>query len=249
MDRNLMVEILKKLKRGENIMFTKYGDGEYLCMAWQKGANVDGDDWHPQLAALLQRALLSLSNKKNSYIGRWHDELEHNAAVENTTIGSEFDKIAAQSNVKIPWVNYHLFMNDDVFNQYRYMHDFVAFIQRTKRKKIVVANKYNRRLKFLFKAHIFIEIPSRNWSYNYEDWKNLIMQHMKKDAILLIGAGMCSKVLIDDITNVFDCTCIDIGSSFDLLASQKKSRPWRHSYANEVAYYADLLPQNWEMLS
>ncbi len=61
----------------------------------------------------------------------------------------------------------------------------------------------------------------------------------------MIAGGMCSKVLIDDITNQFDLTFIDLGSGFDLLGSKIKSRPWKHSYEDELTYYKDFIPHGW----
>lgn len=276
MDVGLMVEILDKLRRGENIIFTKYGDGEYLCMSEQPGANIDGDDRHPRLGKALRNALLSLSQKPNAYIGRWHpdnrfdpnvllnfsrkpktyidgfDEIDDLCISDQLTyrhVGKGCDAFAQKYNITIPWVNYHLFMNDDDFNKHHYLHAFVEFVQSTHRKKIIVMNGINRRLLYFFKADIFIEIPAKNWSYQYEHWKTLILSHIEKDCILLVGGGTCSKVLIDDVTNMYHCTCIDLGSSFDMLASRKNTRGWRHTYADEVRYYVDLLPANWEMLS
>lgn len=243
MDGELMIEILAKLKRGENIIFTKYGDGEYLCMMEHPGTNIDGDARHPDLGKALRNALLSLSQKPNTYIGRWHDGEQYRH------IGIACDTFAREHNVQVPWVNYHLFMNDDTFNVHNYLHAFVDFVQTTHRKKIVIFNGANKRLFHLFKADVFIEIPPRNWSYNYEYWKTLIQSHIEKDCILLIGGGTCAKVLIDDITNSYDCTCIDLGSSFDMLASKKNTRGWQHNYSDEVRYYKDLLPENWESIS
>ena len=108
------------------------------------------------------------------------------------------------------------------------------------------SNAENRRLKAFFRADVFIEIPANNWSFEYEKWLKLVEQHVEENAILLIAGGMCSKVLIDDITNKFDLTFIDLGSSFDLLAGKRNSRGWQHTYQDEVNYYKNLLPSNWD---
>ena len=231
MDRSYLLEILNKLNNGQNIIFTKYGDGEYLCMKGEVGSNVDADSYHPWLGQMLKKVLISLSQKSNAYIGKWwHAEVY------------EFcDQLAWENNITIPWVWYHLFMNDDEALKFDYMRTFVDFIVKTKRKKILICNSMNKKLRDFFKADIYIEIPPRNWSFAYNEWKDKVEKELEKDAIVLISGGLCSKVLIDDITNKCELTCIDLGSSFDLLARQQHTRGWRHSYEEEVKYYQDFL--------
>ena len=76
------------------------------------------------------------------------------------------------------------------------MHDFVEFVAHTTRRKIVICNSMNRKLKSLFRADTLIEIPSRNWSFEYGTWKRSLERHVAPEAIILIAGGMCSKVLI-----------------------------------------------------
>lgn len=235
MQAGFLLEIVDKLKRGENVIFTKYGDGEYNCMKGDRGHNVDHDTYHPWLGAALQRALVSLCKKPNTYIGKWW-----------TADASNFcDSVAAQNKVRVPWSWYHLFMNDDNFLEHHYMHEFVSFVIKTDRKKIIICNSNNRKMKELFRADVLIEIPSNSWSFEYTKWENIVAKHAEKDSIIMIAGGLCSKVLIDNITNMYDLTFIDIGSSFDLMSTGLKSRPWKHSREDELTYYKDLLPHNW----
>ena len=44
--------------------------------------------------------------------------------------------------------------------------------------------------------------------------KRRLERHVEPEAIILIAGGMCSKVLIDEITNDYDVTFIDLGCSF-----------------------------------
>ena len=235
MNRAYLPTILDKLNEGQNIIFTKYGDGEYYCMAGTNGQNCDGDTYHPWLGSALKHALISLSKKPNTYIGKWWISEAY-----------EFcNALAKQNSVTIPWAWYHLFINDDEALEFDYMHKFAQFVIKTKRKKILLCNSMNSRLKDFFKIDTYIEIPAYNWSFEYNKWKNIIEKHVEKDCILLISGGLCSKVLIDDITNTHDVTFIDLGSSFDLLARKRNTRGWTHTYQEELAYYHDLVPQDW----
>jgi hypothetical protein len=67
-----LLVLLEKLEAGENVIFTKFGDGEYNCVIGEIGVNGVGDTYHPWLGESLKRSLIELSKKKNTYIGRWH---------------------------------------------------------------------------------------------------------------------------------------------------------------------------------
>lgn len=233
---SLLGDIVQKLEGGQNIIFTKFGDGECACMRGQYGHNCDNDTYHDWLGQALKDALINLSQKPNTYIGRWWSE----------EVYKYCDHLAIQKNIIIPWVWYHLFLNDDKNLKFSYMFDFVRFIITTKRKKILLANKLNERLKDFFKVNVFIELPLQNWSFEYKKWKNLLEKEVEKDAVILIAGGMCSKVLIADISDKYDLTFIDIGSSFDLLARKQKSRTCNYSYEDVFNYYKNLLPPDWD---
>lgn len=231
-----LLTLISKMELGENIIFTKFGDGEYECMSREKGYNCDQDAYHPWLAAELRKSLISLSKKNNSYIARWwtKDVFEY------------FDALARENKVVVPWAWYHLVLNGDEFLEYDYMYQFVKFIISTERKKILFCNQENSRLKDFFRADVCVEIPAQNWSMEYGKWKGKLEEHLEENALVLISGGMCSKVLIDDITNQYKISCIDLGSSFDFLARKKRSRAHMHTYEQEVEYYKEFFPEGWE---
>jgi hypothetical protein len=230
--------LTKKLENNENIIFTKYGDGEYNCMIGRSGHNSDNDFYHPWLAHALKRSLIGLAKKPNTYIGRWPD----------VVVPRYCDGIVKKHSrsLEIPWVSYHLILNHDVFLKHDYMYNFVKLIIHSKKKKILICNHKNARIKDFFRADVFIEIPSTNWSYEYNKWKNIVEKNVENGCIVLISGGMCSKVLINDITDKYNLTFIDLGSGFDLLARKVDSRGWKHTYEDEIKYYKDLLPLNWD---
>ena len=236
MNPSFLLELIRKMESGENVTFTKYGDGEYLCMRGDTDYNIDHDSYHPWLANALKNALISLCNKKNTYIGLWWTPNERNFC----------DEIVKKNDATIPWAWYHMVMNDDEFYKYDYMHKFVGFLVKTTRKKILICNSMNNRLKSFFKANVYIEIPAKNWSFEYDKWRTTIMPHIEKDAIVLISGGMCSKVLINDITNNYDVTCIDLGSSFDILGRKINTRGWKHTLQMELNYYKEYIPSDWK---
>ena len=235
-------EIIRRLDSGQNIIFTKFGDGEYNCMRGSAGQNADNDRYHSWLGNSLKKALVNLSRKQNVFLGKWH----------TPDVYEYCNDIASENGVEIPWVHYHLIMNFDCcplagsFLWHSHMHDLVRVVQNSHRKKIMVCNKRNERLVRLFKADGYVKIPERNWSFQYDRWRRELERHIEPDCIILIAAGLCSKVLISDIVEKNDVTFLDLGSSFDLLASKINSRGWRHAYEDEVEYYKDVLPEDWD---
>jgi hypothetical protein len=90
-----------------------------------------------------------------------------------------------------------------------------------------------------------VEIPARNWSLYYQEFKKQIEAHIEENCIVLTACGLCSPVLINDLTNQQNITCLDIGSAFDLIGGKRNSRGWPHKYRHEMRYYKPLLPKGW----
>ena len=62
-------QVINALQGGRNVIFTKFGDGEFFCMQNTNGANSDGDTYSPWLADGLKKALGMLV-KKEALIAR-----------------------------------------------------------------------------------------------------------------------------------------------------------------------------------
>lgn len=240
-----LYDLAAMIEDGRNFAFTKFGDGEVTCMRrWFYGQNCDGDKYNLWLSRSLERAFVELAKREAAFIGKWH----------NHELVDYLVKLASKHGVdRINWVNYHFILNAspvagvtdfDSFANDKMLR-FVETIQRSNRKKIIFSNEDNAKLKDLFRADIFIETTKTNWSFKYAEYFEKTKKECADGAILIIAAGMCSKVMIADLLKIYDMTCIDIGSGFDLLASGKNSRSWSHTYQDELDYYKDILPTNW----
>ena len=233
------------INHNENFSFTKFGDGEITCMRrWWRGKNCDGDKYHRKLSHDLEGAFIDLIQRKNVYIGQWHSPV----------MVDYLKKIAIKHDVgNINWVHYHFvmnaspivgntdfdsFSNDKIFN-------FVRAIKDSNRRKILFTNNDNKKLQSLFNADFFIETKKNNWSYEFSKYYEEVESICTDNAILIIAAGLCSKVLISRLLQKFNMTCIDIGSGFDLLATGNNTRGWSHSHQDELNYYKNILPKNW----
>ena len=243
--------VIQKLKDNNSIVFTKFGDGEYYCMAGFEGANCDGDQYNPPLANALRYAFLKLCDlsydreDNRIVLGRWHypdavtycSELYWNHQVEQNIPVKE-----------IPFVNYHLIYNDDDFNRTNLMYEFVSAVQKFSNYKVLITNTNNIRLETIFQADQFIPIQSNTWhTYQYEEIRNAVDEILKDhlNALVLIAGGLASKVLIAELCEKYkQASFLDIGSGFDILATKRCTRDHKHSYEDEVKYYYDLLPEN-----
>ena len=229
-------EVTRRIKNSEQIVFVKYGDGELSCMMGHEGGNCDNDPYTPQLRIGLIQALYYYinSNNNNIFIGKWHDE----------TLLNTFLQIYGLNNPQL--TKYHLIMNDNDFFHNNSMYNFLKTIKETKRKKIILSNEKNYRMKELFNADTYIIVPPNNWFVDYSKYYEKVLSEITEDSILFTAAGQGSKVLIANILNVYpNLTCLDIGSSFDFLCQKNKSRAWEHTYDDEYNYYKELLPNNW----
>ena len=77
-DLNTMIDNIKNNKR---VIFTKFGDGEYLCMNKHQGENCDGDKYSEKMGDELIESFVILCNlynfkNENVYIGRWHSNMD-----------------------------------------------------------------------------------------------------------------------------------------------------------------------------
>lgn len=219
------------------ISFTKFGDGEYLCMTTLHGKNSDHDQYHPELAQKLKEALPYLFNHPTCYIGKWTGYWG------NACVADYYESLGGY-NAK--YGHYHTLYNDEEFNKNYNLLDFVKAMQSCQRKKILFTNKNNEPLTRLFRTNIFVEIPMSNWSYNYVEYLSKVIPHLEKNCLLIVGAGMCSKVLAHDLLRMDDSiSYIDIGSGFDMLCGNN-SRGWSHSRESELEYYKSVLPEDWK---
>lgn len=231
------LELSRRIRENEPVAFVKYGDGEILCMTGATGENCDNDPYTPPLANALIQSFVYYINHPYAYVGRWHGDegLQRLSRLQN------------ELNLTDPkWVDYHIVMNDDKAFGKPDMYIFLKTIQESSRKKIIISNSKNIKMKELFNADSYITIPPRNWFVEFNTYFDLVKKEIIPNCIIFTAAGQGSKVLIAHLLLLnHGITCIDIGSSFDYLCQKEKSRSWGHSYEQEYEYYKDILPKNW----
>jgi hypothetical protein len=232
------IQFTDKIKNSEQVIFLKFGDGEVNGIYNESGANCDNDPYTKELGQGLVNSLILYSHHPNAYIGKWHGE-------------QGFQRLQHVINVlQIPqpkFVDYHLVYNDEKVFFNKNLFNFVKTVQDSDRKKIIVSNSNNIRLKKVFNTENFFEVAPRNWFVNFDSILSQLKEQITDNCILLTAAGMGSKVLIAELLKTNPTiSAIDIGSSFDYLCQKKNTRDRTHSYEDIYNYYKELLPSDWE---
>lgn len=256
--------ITEKIKNNQKVIFTKFGDGEYIAMRLNEinNHNCDGDTYTHQLGVETSKAICELADRSSDeyiYIGKWPYSSE--------TIKYYYDLyydylINNNKNEKyIPFVDYHIVYPDNHFDTNNStIFDFVDTIQKSSYNKVVISNERNKKLQMVFRSDAFISIPEQSWYANglYENIKTSIEEilKIKPDSLLLIAAGLASKILINDISKKYpNVSIIDLGSGYDIIARKYPTRLWGHGlegfpncYKNQFEYFKPLLPDNYDEL-
>ena len=258
--------ITEKIKNKEKVIFTKFGDGEYIAMRLNdiNDHNCDGDRYTHQLGVETSKAICELADRSSDeyiYIGKWRD-YSHSEIIEYYH-SLYYDYLINNNKEEkyIPFINYTLVYPDNHFDTNNSnIFDFVDTIQKSSYNKVIISNERNMKLQTVFKSDTFISIPEQSWYANglYDNIKNSIEEilKIKPDSLLLIAAGLASKILINEISKEYpNVSIIDLGSGYDILARKYPTRLWGHGlegfpncYKNQLEYFKPLLPPNYDEL-
>lgn len=201
-----MIDIFKnKLYNNQNFVFTKFGDGEIICMLglYNDGdTNCDYQKYSIQLGEKLWQAARYFSNKQNVYIGEWNDLFSKKFKNELTKKEINFQYAPYDSVLHIEKENIN-----DVVNFYKML--------KSKTKKVYVCPERLHEAKDFLDCEI-VYVKERDAFSDYENIKSKLLNTDAK--IFLYSCGLMSKVLIHDVLqNNIDTTHIDIGSGLDNL--------------------------------
>jgi hypothetical protein len=225
------------------ISFSKYGDGEYNCVASIDSHNCDRDKYTEKLRKCLTDAFLYMVNKtENSFVGLWPNQ-------------SSQEFWENLSGKKVKWVDYHsiiirqddILINRDVLNS---KIDLFKSIQESTLKKIIICNKLLLKAALLFNTNYTIQIPFNNW---FDDYIESVIENVSnvidKDGnhIVITCCGMGAKVIISELKKRFPKGIyLDFGSALDIICTKKDSRGFDYTYDDLKRELIDILPKDWE---
>jgi hypothetical protein len=201
-----MIDVFENnIKNNQNFVFTKFGDGEIICMLglYNDGdTNCDYQKYSIHLGEKLWQAARYFSNKESIYIGEWNDLFCEKFKAELIKREINFQYAPYDSVLHIEKENIN-----DVVNFYKTL--------KSKPKKVYVCPKRLHGAKdFLDCEMVYV-----NERDAFSDYENIKSKLLNTDAtIYLYSCGLMSKVLINDILqNNNNTTHIDIGSGLDNL--------------------------------
>lgn len=184
-------EICEKLENGEPFKFSRWGDGEWGCMAGWTGVNRDGNEYSPDL----RRELIEIfESKPDYYIGIQHGVF-YNDDLREYVIRTLFWKDTD-------------YVDGDIIHkasEFGYLDEFVTALK--DRDVTIIGATYFGELPY---KHIAIQ-SSNSYPYNDMLFDNDI--RFDPESVFLVAAAMNSNVIIDKLPE--DVTAIDIGSVFD----------------------------------
>ena len=195
---------LNKLQNGEFFSFSRWGDGEWICVSGGKGQNCDGHSYFPEMSQCLRNAL---SNDLGYY-----KALFEPSNIQVSQNQHWLKPLLTKFGSKVNWVLadvWEYLVKDKGINE--------LVSQLNSMNYIIVSEKCKRKLNINYKD--FIEIPSQNCFLEKENIKNqmIAMTEKYKMPVFGLSASMASNVIIDELFPIIGdkCWMIDFGSIWD----------------------------------
>jgi len=246
-EEDIVLKLATLIKTNTPTSFSKYGDGEYLCVTSNYGYNCDNDNYTNKLKnGIIEsfKYMIDENKNENNYIGLWNDKQK-----------SEFWKSLVQN--KINWVNYQTFIivdndfkNKFINNDLKNKISLYKTIQDSKLNKYIICNPLMVKIGLLFNTENILHVPFQNWfDEHFENHLSYLKEKIGNDQqpMVLTSCGMSAKVFIAELSKIYPKGIfLDIGSALDLLCTKHDSRGWKYSYQEIYDEFKCLLPEDWE---
>jgi hypothetical protein len=251
MDRSNFV--LECIQNGTPIVFSKYGDGEYLCaVKYTKNithaGNCDNDTYTVKLSNAINESFKYIVKQPNSFIGKF-GMVGH---FKGTELHDYWENLA---DGKINWICYHtlIFNAGDVFNDGHALPRLKIYkaIKESPRKKIIICNPLMIKMQILLNADHVVLIPFNNW---FDDKFDEVLKQVSDligtdgNHMVLTSCGMSAKVLVAELHKKYpNGIYIDIGSALDCLCTKRGTRSVLQNYEHLYQRFNEygLIPDNW----
>jgi len=185
--------ILMMLKENVNFKFARYGDGEINAMTGKRGRNCDGHEYFPDLGARLVKTVAQ--------------EPPYMVGIQPLSVSHLPNEVAG-------YFDGFTLYNADVLHSASIDGVLGRFFDALGGRYIILVGPPH--LAGLFDC-VHIVVPTLNCWLHYENIKEQMEFHFKKDCVFLLSASMMSEILIADFQD-FPCTMIDTGSVLDPFA-------------------------------
>ena len=225
------------------IVFSKYGDGEYICSSKdyslygiKSSSNCDNDSYTNKLSEGISNSFKYFANTRdNYYFGKW----------DNDKIILYWENLV--NNIPLNWASYSSLL---LYDHDREKINIYKEIKKSPLKKIIICNSLLIKSKILLNIDHMIYVPLNNW---FDKEFNKIIYNFKKyigndkQFILMTCCGMSAKVIMMEINKLYpQGIFLDIGSGLDTICTKRSTRGVEFNY--EIAYdlFKDIIPDNWD---
>lgn len=232
-DLTILRTFTEMVRNGDPFTFAKFGDGEWMCMAGESGANADGHNYSDALATGLREAFIAIARAKHAFIGDW--------------VGTYTDvreALVEAENLTPRYVPYHLVLvqKDSLRPE---LYDFYEALKTSKYEKVFVGPARLAGVCKMLNIDTHVVVPEQNAFLELDRIKAELDRAANFNyTIWIFSAGMPAKLLIQHVLATHEegeATCIDAGSAFDPLFLDQPSRSNQPMRAVAEAFFADLL--------
>ena len=197
-------EILEKLRKGEPFKFSRWGDGEWLCMCGETGQNRDGNTYLPELGKELVKIVES---EPDYYMGIQYGVFYNEKYVK----GHQFPSLREymiNMMFKHPSIDWRMGDVLHLASEFGYLNEFVFRLN--KRDTWIIGAEYFGELPY----YLIVTEDCNSFCENDETLRTTeAVLKISPDAVFLVASAMNSNVIIDKLPD--NITAIDIGSVFD----------------------------------
>ena len=196
-------EIIQKLKDKIPFRFSRFGDGEWLCMQGETGQNRDGNTYLPELGKALRDIIKS---EPDYYMGIQYGVFYNEKYVHGQQQPS-LREYMIEMMFRYPKINWCMGDVLHLASEFGYLGEFVDMLK--DRYVVYIGADYFKDLPFINDRVVISE--SNSFLDNGDFFK--FLYNTTVDPVYLVSAAMNSNIIIDQLPD--NCTAIDIGSVFD----------------------------------
>ena len=227
----------ENIKKNINFSFTKYGDGEMICISKighpdNGGQNCDGHPYSEELGEMLKDSLLSNARRARVFLGDW-------TGWNGDTLSEYRDELLG--GIVPNYVLYEILLNheNEPNESLLKLHEAIKYENRT---KIFVGPERLNGVKQMLNCDTHIKVPLHNTFSEYNRILDECLKRVRPYNIFLFSCGMPSKVIIDELLKKEEnLTCLDFGSGFDNILLDEETRQGQVDTTTMKKFYKKLL--------
>jgi hypothetical protein len=225
-----------ELRRERPFVFIRYGDGALECIFRGRGHTCDGEEYSTELGNALMNGWKSLMAGVNGgrtvYVGDWRSA-SFSGPDDQSRYEKEYQWLIGKAEPK--WLHFEALL---LMRESSALFEFYRAVKEDSRRKLYMGPaSHAKAAKMMGAAHLVTPMGGlfRQWTSLQEKLFDLQFD------VLLYGAGMAGSLPVISCWDLFpDRTYINLGSAFDPLCLERKTRRQQVSPVRARAFFAGL---------